>query len=288
MKTKITLLLVIGALSSHVGYSESCKNPASMCYVDQMKKALQAQIDAIPSGSVGAQGIQGPMGPQGPIGLTGATGATGAQGIQGDPGPAGATGATGPQGPQGDPGPGTAYTTCTQALGGTVFWTETDGTHGLVVANANQADATWSNVSILSLSSSGAAGNGIGAGRANTDLSIAREAGALIGGLSTNFAAAVCVGYKVKADGSACTTPGSAGDKCYADWYLPSQYELNQIYAKIAQGACGSLSFSGEYWSSTENPASSLLQAYTQSFDTGTQQAESKANTNHVRCIRAF
>jgi hypothetical protein len=178
---------------------------------------------------------------------------------------------------------------CDQALGGVVVWTETDGTHGLIAANADEVDSKWSNIYLLSLGTSGAAGNGIRAGKENSALSIARESSSILGALS-NFAAFLCMKHAVKADGTtACTTPGASGDKCYADWYLPSQYELNQLYALKVLATCPALSYvSGNYWSSTENPANSLTQAYSQSLATGTQQAENKTVTGHVRCIRAF
>lgn len=254
------------------------------------------------TGAQGLPGVKGDKGDKGDTGAAGATGATGPQGLQGDPGPTGATGATGlqglpgatgavgPQGPQGNPGPGTSYTNCQQALGGTVFWTTSDGTHGLVAQNADQSDTKWSNVGILSLSSAGAVGDGIGAGDPNTTLSVSREAVILGSVLLNNFAGLECRKVAVKADGvTPCSAPGNAGDECYADWYLPSEYELNQIYKRVSQGTCGGINLTaGDYWSSTENPASSVAQAMTQNINTGVQQAEGKGTTNHVRCVRLF
>lgn len=243
-----------------------------------------------PQGVKGDAGDAGPAGSQGPKGDKGDTGDTGAAGATGATGAAGAAGATGPQGPQGNPSPGTSYTNCQQALGGTVFWTTSDGTHGLVAQNADQSDTKWSNVGILSLSSAGAVGDGIGAGDPNTTLSVSREAVILGSVLLNNFAGLECRKVAVKADGvTPCSAPGNAGDECYADWYLPSEYELNQIYKRVSQGTCGGINLTaGDYWSSTENPASSVAQAMTQNINTGVQQAEGKGTTNHVRCVRLF
>jgi hypothetical protein len=336
-----------------------CENPASTCYVNQVKNALELKIQSIPAGpmgpagakgatgSTGATGVAGPQGLQGPtgatgetgsqglqgeqgligptgatgetgsqglqgeqglIGPTGATGETGSQGLQGEQGligPTGATGETGSQGRQGEQGligptgatgatgPGTSYQLCDEVLGGIVFWLESDGTHGLIAAKANQADADWSNLFGLSVATSGAVGNGIRAGKVNTQLIVAREAVTLGGSILTNTAALECLSPSsaVQANGTtACAAPGTAGSFCYADWYLPSQFELNQLYLRgPGQNTCANLNLaSGDYWSSTENTASPILQAYVQSFTTGAQGAESKLNSNHVRCIRAF
>jgi hypothetical protein len=333
-KIALTLSALSLSISSFGAYA-ACENPASQCYVNDIRSALEAKIAAIPAGmqgpmgpqgkpgimgpmgktgatgAMGPQGATGPMGLMGPQGIKGAVGATGAegqvgpkgetgpQGIKGDKGdvgetgPQGLVGATGAQGARGNPGipgaqgpagAGTAYHVCETALGGTVIWTNKDGTHGLVAANANQTDTAWSNTANQSQASTGALSNGIGGGKMNTLLSVTKEASSS-NASSAGFAALECVKYAVAEDGKSTCSAGSQGEACYSDWYLPSQYELNQLFLKAS--ACKQLSTQGgNYWSSTESTSAS--QAYTQDFSTGSQQGESKNTANHVRCIRAF
>jgi hypothetical protein len=343
-KTAISRYLCATLLLPTFAYA-GCENPASTCYVNKIKNALEQKIDAIPMGPIGprgfpgqqgangATGAQGPQGatgatgaqgPQGDPGAQGATGATGAQGPQGETGPQGATGATGAQGPQGETGdtgpqgpagttgatgsqgptgatgatgpqgpagPGTAYSLCDQAQGGIVFYTYDSGAHGLIAATSDVDTDKWTNIPLLSLAISGSTGNGIGAGAANTTLIVAREALTLGSSPLGSFAAADCIAFARKEDGvTACSSPGTAGESCYADWYLPSQYELNQLYLQgPTQGACAGLAFTaGSYWSSTESTSSALLQAYSQNLTTGVQTSQSKTGTDNVRCIRRF
>ncbi|MCP4002223.1 MAG: DUF1566 domain-containing protein, partial [Gammaproteobacteria bacterium] len=95
-----------------------------------------------------------------------------------------------------------------------------------------------------------------------------------------------------------CTTPGIAADICinlslngYADWFLPSRSELNEMYAyktaidatAIANG--GSAFVSDTYWSSTEGFSHN---AWRQSFNNGQQIPLNKDITIRVRAVRAF
>ncbi len=69
----------------------------------------------------------------------------------------------------------------------------------------------------------------------------------------------------------------------YGDWYLPSRWELAQLYAhRIEIGG-----FQGDfYWSSTEIDRT---YAWYQHFGTGNQEnLHNKSNLRRVRCIRTF
>lgn len=86
-----------------------------------------------------------------------------------------------------------------------------------------------------------------------------------------NFASKVCADYSV-----------TDGGVTYGDWYLPSKYELNLLYAqRVAVGGFAST----VYWSSTE---SSHASAWSQNFDSGSQITNAKLVTPRVRAVRAF
>lgn len=83
--------------------------------------------------------------------------------------------------------------------------------------------------------------------------------------------------------------PYNAANACRslgAEWYLPSQGELNVLYTNRA--AIGGFNLSGSfpagrYWSSSEN---SNLYARHQRFSDGTQDNHAKSNGLSVRCVR--
>jgi hypothetical protein len=78
----------------------------------------------------------------------------------------------------------------------------------------------------------------------------------------------------------------TSGGVKYADWYLPSKYELNLLY--LQKSTIGSFS-NAKYWSSTEYDK---YQAWTQDFTNGTQDALPQYNKSNysfmVRCVRQF
>ncbi|MBN2779010.1 MAG: PKD domain-containing protein [Bacteroidales bacterium] len=95
-----------------------------------------------------------------------------------------------------------------------------------------------------------------------------------------------------------CTTAGIAAKICYdltlntyTDWYLPSLFELNLMYANLHTQSLGSFTDT-YYWSSSE--ASGEYSAYesdyagTQYFSDGTPYLNVKDNTYYVRAVRAF
>jgi hypothetical protein len=68
----------------------------------------------------------------------------------------------------------------------------------------------------------------------------------------------------------------------YADWYLPSKNELNELYTnRVAIGGFGS----GYYWSSSEYDAPD---AWFQSLGDGSQPEFLKSYTCSVRAVRSF
>jgi hypothetical protein len=86
-----------------------------------------------------------------------------------------------------------------------------------------------------------------------------------------NFAAKVCADYSV-----------TVGGVTYGDWYLPSKYELNLLYAqRVAVGGFASAT----YWSSTEYHSTNAFVFY---FGTGGTDYYSKAIFYRVRAVRAF
>ena len=85
-----------------------------------------------------------------------------------------------------------------------------------------------------------------------------------------------------------CLTVGIAADladdyshNTLDDWFLPSKYELNQMY--IRRTAIGGFS-AGIYWSSSEGGDV----AWAQSFDDGGQYTWYEDGTTYVRPVRAF
>ncbi len=163
-----------------------------------------------------------------------------------------------------------------QYQGGIIFWLDDTGQHGLIAASADQSTGIqWYNGTYRV---TGATGDGIGAGRRNTDLIIAAQIGDNPVG---NFAAKVAADYKIRDDGtSPCT--GSASETCYGDWYLPSDEELNLLY-QVRDSVGG---FADDYyWGSTELDSND---AWYQYFFDGLQSLDNKSGTLRVRAVRAF
>ena len=240
------------------------------------KEALQtshpAYIEIALKGTAGQQGTQGETGLKGLTGLTGATGETGAAGSQGGPGlegapgNAGLTGATGPQGAKGLADTSVPVHAIGESFGGgIVFFTYDGGQHGLIAATADQsANVVWWGGSYTNTL---AKADGLGAGKTNTGLIIASQGN----GTVTTYAARLCNEYMVTVAGVT-----------YADWYLPSKYELNLLYQQ--KDVVGGFAFR-YYWSSSENLSG---YAWYQYFGNGDQNLYDKGNTLPVRAVRAF
>jgi hypothetical protein len=163
--------------------------------------------------------------------------------------------------------------------GGIIFYvapipTDLDGDGdldtGLVCAVEDQSTGIqWSNGSAVV---TGATVGVIGAGSANTDAIIAVQ-----GSVATNYAAGLARSY-------------SGGG--YADWFLPSKDELDQIYLIRATlesvpgfAPFGNTPATDIYWSSTET-INSL--AWIRNFAVGISSTQLKTNTYKVRAVRAF
>jgi hypothetical protein len=115
----------------------------------------------------------------------------------------------------------------------------------------------------------GGTGTAIGSGKANTELIVEelRKKG------ENKRAAQLC---------KACVLNG------YADWFLPSQDELDQMYKNLYKQGLGNFSSdsdNGYYWSSSEYPN---YHAWYQSFSSGSQNDNYKDNNYRVRAVRAF
>jgi hypothetical protein len=144
--------------------------------------------------------------------------------------------------------------------GGIVFYVYDNGQHGLIAATADQSTGlVWTNTAFQSTVSN-AVRDGVNGGLSNTERIII-QAGA------GSYAAQLCANYQ-------------GGN--YADWYLPSKFELNLLYLQktVVGGFANSV-----YWSSTEDDPSA---AWYQYFSTGIQYTNDKNATAYVRAIRAF
>jgi hypothetical protein len=92
-------------------------------------------------------------------------------------------------------------------------------------------------------------------------------------GIQWQSAAKVCTDYSVTMD-----------NVTYSDWYLPSKDELNLIYKNLKLKGLGGFA-AGDYWSATEG---SNINAWSQSFENGSQNLSTRGGTRGVRAIRAF
>lgn len=238
-----------------------------------------SQGDIGPTGTMGPTGLQGPTGDAstipGPTGDTGPAGPTGADGAIGATGPAGADGITGPTGEQGPAGPtgptgagASGHYIGETYGGGIVFYVYDGGQHGLIAATTDQSSGTTWYGSGGSVITNGVR-DGINAGRSNTERIIAIQG-------TANYAAQYCANYQ-----------GSS----FGDWYLPSKFELNQMYLNIGPGApapntnIGAFVAGAYYWTSVE---SGQFNAWYQNFGSGSQNLNAKNANNYVRAIRAF
>ena len=162
---------------------------------------------------------------------------------------------------------GISYSVGQSAQGGTIFYVDDSGQHGLVVASgdyAGGAGVKWLSASNMNTN---AVRNGIYGGQYNTDR-INEVQG---NGISAALAAAQ-------------TSGGN-----YGDWYLPSKAELYILYQ--ARNNVGMGASTGNYWSSTEVAADYGFVSETAnyvSFTSGTQSTAAKTSLYKVRAIRKF
>jgi hypothetical protein len=141
--------------------------------------------------------------------------------------------------------------------GGIIFYIDSTGQHGLIVAKTDQGYLHWYN-GIYTVT--GARGRNIGDGLSNTHKIIKSQ------GKAGSYAALACSKYKASG---------------YTDWYLPAKEELHRIYTSHLTN----LGLGGTYWSSTEVDS---LHAYNIFFGDGAMNAEGKNFPEGVRAIRSF
>ena len=194
------------------------------------------------------------------------------------------------------------YTVGQHALGGIVFYVDSTGTHGLVAAtqSGTAGNQTWDGGISQNTGYSiivNAKGNGRGAGAMNTSLMVGVQSGYVaylsspLDGSQTyslsSMPAQFCVNYSVQADGSDCT-PNTAGASCIGNWYLPSLYELNQMYLqKNLLGYPFNGSLGAFLWSSTEYDQDN---AWRINFTANSNQqtSTSKSDASDAWCIHSF
>ena len=155
------------------------------------------------------------------------------------------------------------------AQGGIIFYLDPSGCHGLVCALTDQSSGIrWY---AGSFGNTQAKGDGIYTGKTNTSIIIASHVA--IGDDGSTYAARMCNELQI-----------TEGGVTYGDWYLPSKFELNEMYLNLHQQELVVFS-SYYYWSSTEVDRNN---AWSQNFEKGDQYKENKKLNNAVRAIRAF
>ena len=160
----------------------------------------------------------------------------------------------------------TEYVVGMEAEGGIVFYVDETGEHGLVAAMEDLDSYEWG---CYGTSISGSDGVGIGTGYQNTFDIVA-------GCSETPIAASFALAYE------------SEG---YSDWYLPSNYELVEMYNTVGNGGPeGNIGgFSNNwYWSSSETSSNTAWDVYFSDGSNTVGNGGTKDETRSVRIIRAF
>lgn len=181
-----------------------------------------------------------------------------------------------------DTPPAHSYHIGDTAMGGIVIWVDEAGQHGLIAATHDQVlNIPWWN-GAQNLSVTNAHATGIGAGRTNTVLIVSRLSQDDPEGV---FAALGCAYFSVQADGEKPCDDGGSGKACYADWYLPSLFELNLMYHQKVHIPV----LDGDYyWSSTEDIERPYFRAWSIRFGDGHVSSETKLSSHTVHCVRQF
>jgi len=154
--------------------------------------------------------------------------------------------------------------------GGIVYYVYDNGQHGLIASLADQGTGyaiTWNNNNGIKIN---ATADGLGAGFKNTLIMTAVHTA-----MGANYGPDIyCNDYSV-----------TVGGVKYGDWYLPSKYELNLLYAQ--RSILGSFATIEPYWSSTEIDNNNV---WTQYFDNGSMVVTNKYLDTYgrIRAIRQF
>lgn len=152
--------------------------------------------------------------------------------------------------------------------GGTIFYVDGTGQHGLIAANSDAGGMTpWDKSTSGTFPTTNATDTTIGAGAANTATIIATI------GASGSYAALIA----------------SQTANGYSDWYLPSKGELDLVFNNLWTKSLGNFT-ANVYWSSSEG---STNQAWAQNFSSNvtsnyTQYTYWKSNSAYIRPIRKF
>jgi len=145
--------------------------------------------------------------------------------------------------------------------GGRIFYIDASGKKGLIASEADTAlDVFWSSLSGYSAYTTGATGQVVGTGQANTALMLANNA-------AKNLAVKFCNDFAIEG---------------YIDWFMPSIKELLAMYFRRQE--IGNFA-NKTYWSSSENAWNS---AWCIAFGNGVEYSRVKNNNYCVRAIRAF
>jgi Protein of unknown function (DUF1566) len=155
--------------------------------------------------------------------------------------------------------------------GGIIFYIDGSGQHGLIAAPVDQSAAIrWTPAGVSNPSLTNAAGFAIGTGAANTTTIINIQG-------SAPYAATLCRLYY------------NGGG--FTDWYLPSIFELNQLFLqRTAVGGFPDPMLSGPnyYWSSSESSTGNAWAIDFNNNTVPTQTADHKLSYYRVRAVRAF
>jgi len=162
----------------------------------------------------------------------------------------------------------------TGPAGGYVFYDKgevTDGWRYLEAAPSDQAvQRYWFPSQLIEAPTTGATATAIGTGAANTALIVGVQGAPGAG--EDPYAAWLCDSLVIDSlDG----------------WFLPSQDELNLMYARLHLAGIGGFDGESGYWSSSEWVDDPHF-AWNQYFKTGGQGHDAKYWNNNVRAIRAF
>ena len=159
----------------------------------------------------------------------------------------------------------------TGPAGGLVFYVDHTGMHGLEAALVDQhAGLAWYNTAN---SVTWARGSGIGAGLINTLIILSEPTGSSAAERSQG-ASGICADYVLNN---------------FADFHLPSLYELTLMYTTLHANNLGGFT-SANYWSSTENtfPGNESTSAKIVRFSDGSSSVYSKSSPLRVRACRHF
>ncbi|MCK4561540.1 MAG: hypothetical protein KAT78_01410, partial [Flavobacteriaceae bacterium] len=180
------------------------------------------------------------------------------------------------------------------ALGGVIFWVDETGQHGLVcsLGNLSNGIAWMEHDDVNSFNVNFTSGNGIGAGKLNTAMVLSSNDVQKLS--NTNFAALLCATYS-KTDININNVYDDGGGTItisYADWYLPSVYELSLIYpnkdliSTVCQENGGVGLLGGEFWSSNQYSKTAAWE-YNINFNSPSPSSKNSKNVA-VRAVRSF